>query len=245
MRWSSTGSGVVWARICVPDGPTTPTVPRLAARNPICSQSWRTKEATEVLPLVPVTATAVFRLRAEEARSDERKPAARVGVLDHGRAVERLPAALRHQDGGGATRQRVGDVARAVGARSGKCCEQVAGLHGAAVGGQSHDRNLQPGGGQRRLRPHQLTKGHHLTSATRRPIGSRYHATGSRNARNRRTSNRRRALSRQTWAGRREASAPRREWAQCAPRSCRRWAPHSRLPSLRCWFPARASARRA
>ena len=40
-----------------PSGPTTPTVPMLAARKPIACQIWRTKAATEVLPLVPVTAT--------------------------------------------------------------------------------------------------------------------------------------------------------------------------------------------
>ena len=33
------------------------TVPRLAAPNPMISQIWRTKEVTDVLPLVPVTAT--------------------------------------------------------------------------------------------------------------------------------------------------------------------------------------------
>ncbi len=60
MRCSSIGSGVVWVRVLVPDGLTRPTVPRLAAVNPSPDQSWRTKEATEVLPLVPVTATTVF-----------------------------------------------------------------------------------------------------------------------------------------------------------------------------------------
>ena len=40
-------------------GLTTPMVPRLAEGMPCPSQSWRTKEATDVLPLVPVTATTV------------------------------------------------------------------------------------------------------------------------------------------------------------------------------------------
>jgi len=51
--------GVVCLRLLVPDGLTTPTVPRLAAANPCAAQSWRTNDATDVLPLVPVTATAI------------------------------------------------------------------------------------------------------------------------------------------------------------------------------------------
>ena len=52
-----TGSGVVCSSSTVPDGETTPTVPRLAARMPMAVQISRTKLATDVLPLVPVTAT--------------------------------------------------------------------------------------------------------------------------------------------------------------------------------------------
>ena len=40
-------------------GATTPVVPMEAAAYPACSQIWRVKAATEVLPLVPVTATIV------------------------------------------------------------------------------------------------------------------------------------------------------------------------------------------
>ena len=52
------GSGVVWI-----DGaesaPSTPVVPILIAAWPRAAQIWRVKVATEVLPLVPVTATMV------------------------------------------------------------------------------------------------------------------------------------------------------------------------------------------
>ena len=37
----------------------TPSVPRLADLWPSAAKSWRTKSATELLPLVPVTATTV------------------------------------------------------------------------------------------------------------------------------------------------------------------------------------------
>ena len=40
-------------------GATTPVVPMLAAAKPACSQICRVNEATDVLPLVPVTATIV------------------------------------------------------------------------------------------------------------------------------------------------------------------------------------------
>ncbi len=42
-----------------PEGVTSPIVPTLAAAWPSRVQIWRTKEATEVFPLVPVTATIV------------------------------------------------------------------------------------------------------------------------------------------------------------------------------------------
>jgi hypothetical protein len=53
-------------RISVPRWLTTPTVPRLAASKPCPVQIWRTKEATDVLPLVPVTATAVLGWRPKK-----------------------------------------------------------------------------------------------------------------------------------------------------------------------------------
>ena len=56
---SRMASGVVCSSSMVPAGETTPTVPRLAAGKPMLVQISRTKVATEVLPLVPVTATMV------------------------------------------------------------------------------------------------------------------------------------------------------------------------------------------
>ena len=84
-RWSATGSGVVSAPGCSKSGPTMPSVPRLAARRPRCCQIWRVKTVTEVLPLVPVTATMRLRLRRVEARRHAREAAARVGVGDDAR----------------------------------------------------------------------------------------------------------------------------------------------------------------
>ena len=50
------GSGVV--RLSLAEtAPSTPTVPKLTALSPSASHIWRVKLATEVLPLVPVTAT--------------------------------------------------------------------------------------------------------------------------------------------------------------------------------------------
>jgi hypothetical protein len=50
------GSGVVWGDGAV-QAPSTPVVPMLIASWPSACQIWRVKVATEVLPLVPVTAT--------------------------------------------------------------------------------------------------------------------------------------------------------------------------------------------
>ena len=50
------GSGVVSEPGSSMPGALTPRVPRLAAAIPMCAQIWRVKLATEVLPLVPVTA---------------------------------------------------------------------------------------------------------------------------------------------------------------------------------------------
>jgi hypothetical protein len=52
------GSGVVWAS-GAENAPSTPVVPKFAADRPIADQICRVKVATEVLPLVPVTATTV------------------------------------------------------------------------------------------------------------------------------------------------------------------------------------------
>ncbi len=50
----------------------------LAAGCPSAAQIWRVKAATEVLPLVPVTAAMVVRLARIEPRRGERERAARI-----------------------------------------------------------------------------------------------------------------------------------------------------------------------
>ena len=60
MRCKVTGSGVVMLPGRTSVRATTPTVPSDAAAWPADVQICRTKEATEVLPLVPVTATTDF-----------------------------------------------------------------------------------------------------------------------------------------------------------------------------------------
>jgi hypothetical protein len=56
--WSSIGSGVVWVSGAA-TAPSTPVVPKFTARRPSAAQIWRVKLATDVLPLVPVTAVTV------------------------------------------------------------------------------------------------------------------------------------------------------------------------------------------
>src|SRR3954454_5023692 len=46
-------------------GETSPMVPMLAAAWPSCCQIWRVKAATDVLPLVPVTAAMVVGCRGK------------------------------------------------------------------------------------------------------------------------------------------------------------------------------------
>ena len=111
---------------------------------PSSSQSWRVNEATEVLPLVPVTATAMRGWRAEEPRRHPCKPAAGIGVLDHRRAVQAMIAAFRHSTAAAPRCNGVGDEPRAVGAGAGQGGKQIAGLDGAAVGRQPQDRDLPP-----------------------------------------------------------------------------------------------------
>ena len=52
-------SGVVSSPLLSPAGVTRPTVPSEAAWRPSRAQICRTKAATDVLPLVPVTAATV------------------------------------------------------------------------------------------------------------------------------------------------------------------------------------------
>ena len=80
---SSIGSGVVWfERLGAARADDADRAEARGAEALLPVQSWRTKEATEVLPLVPVTATTVLGWRAEEARGDQRKATARILVLD-------------------------------------------------------------------------------------------------------------------------------------------------------------------
>ena len=54
-----TGSGVVSEPYSFLVGVITPIVPIVAAAKPASFHIWRVNEATDVLPLVPVTATTV------------------------------------------------------------------------------------------------------------------------------------------------------------------------------------------
>ena len=83
-RCSATGSGVVRLPAASKSGPTMPRVPRLAARQPSRAQICRVKAATEVLPLVPVTAAIDLGLRRVEARRHVGEAPARVGIDDDG-----------------------------------------------------------------------------------------------------------------------------------------------------------------
>src|SRR5258708_32732567 len=64
-RCSATGSGVVREPYTSRFGETSPTVPMLAAAQPSAAQIWRVKAATEVFPLVPVTAAVTCGCPAE------------------------------------------------------------------------------------------------------------------------------------------------------------------------------------
>ena len=62
-------------------------VPMLAAACPSAAQIWRVKAATEVLPLVPVTAAIIAGWRGIEFGRGERQRAPRIGDLHEGDAV--------------------------------------------------------------------------------------------------------------------------------------------------------------
>ena len=100
-------------------------------RCPSRCQIWRVKAATEVLPLVPVTAAMVARLPRIKFRRRQRQRAARIrrGDERHAAAVRRMIA----RDRNGARGNRRIDEARAVGLAAGQREEQVARLHRAAV----------------------------------------------------------------------------------------------------------------
>ncbi len=95
-------------------------------------QISRTKEATEVLPLVPVTAE--IGLPAVEAGSHMGEGLARVAGRDDGGAVSRN--ALACEDGNRTSLDRLWNEACAIDAAARQGCEQKSGLHRPAVGCQ-------------------------------------------------------------------------------------------------------------
>jgi hypothetical protein len=109
-RCSVRGSGVVW-RSGASQAPSTPTVPTLTALCPSAVQIWRQKLATLVLPLVPVTATAVSGPGPNQRAAGARKGLARVLGEDQHRVAQGVPGEARalrvRQDGHGASRHRV------------------------------------------------------------------------------------------------------------------------------------------
>ena len=131
------GSGVVWLSRAE-TAPSTPTVPKLTAVSPSASQIWRVKEATEVLPLVPVTATITSgwspyqRLAAIE--SARRGWSCRItGTASGPGGLGDGEAGGIGQDRGGAGGERGRDEGGAVGLAAGERREQMAGLGLAAV----------------------------------------------------------------------------------------------------------------
>ncbi len=103
-------------------------VPMLAACRPSAVQIWRVKAATEVLPLVPVTAAMVAGLAREEARRRQRERAPRIGDLHEGDAVRQPVRPLLGGDRDRAGRDRLPGEMRAVGLGAGDGDEQKARL---------------------------------------------------------------------------------------------------------------------
>ena len=93
---SVTGSGVVSEPYCAPRLVTMPTVPRLAESRPRRDRICRTKSATELLPLVPVTATTVSGWRpdrrAAASASARRASATSIQAVASGRSAGRVPS---------------------------------------------------------------------------------------------------------------------------------------------------------
>ncbi len=147
----------------MPVGVTTPTVPRLAAWNPCPAQSWRTKDATEVLPLVPVTATSVSgwspKKRAAISASSRRGSV----PVTTGTSVCGSVAPSAVENGRRAALESRGDEAGAVGVHARQRGEQIARLDLPAVGREPRDRQVGPACGQLRLGPDQLTQSHVAT----------------------------------------------------------------------------------
>ena len=111
-----------------PCGETTPMVPMLAACNPSALQICRVKAATEVLPLVPVTAAMVPGWRGKNfaAASASARRALLTGTKATvgGQPVRALLGGDRHRAG----RRRLLGEMRAVGLGAGNGEEQEARL---------------------------------------------------------------------------------------------------------------------
>ena len=106
-------------------------VPMLAEAWPSRSQIWRVNAATDVLPLVPVTAAIVAGWRGKKSRRRQRQRAPRIWRDDKGNAKAR-----RRMITGYRNRARVDggiDKARTIGLAAGERKEQIARLHRAAV----------------------------------------------------------------------------------------------------------------
>ena len=119
-------------RAGLPVGETTPTVPMLAAPKPIVLQIWRTKAATEVLPLVPVTA-AMVGCTAKKFAAIKASARRALDDLDERDAARQAVGPLLGHDRHAAGRRRRSRKVRAVGLGAGNGDEQEARLL-AAVG---------------------------------------------------------------------------------------------------------------
>ena len=112
----------------------------LAASWPSAAQIWRVKAATEVLPLVPVTAAMVVGLARIEARRRERQRAPHVGGAHEGDVVRAASSGARSAMTATApAASACGTKRQAVRLGARHRDEQVAGLHLAAVGRDAGD----------------------------------------------------------------------------------------------------------
>ena len=117
-----------------PRGETMPIVPMLAAECPSVVQIWRVKAATDVLPLVPVTAAMVCGWRAKNFAAISAS-ARRALSAPHERDASRQRR-FRHllrEDRGCAGGERRRDEFQAVGFAAFDCDEDVARLDRARI----------------------------------------------------------------------------------------------------------------
>ena len=125
-------------------------VPMLAACRPSAAQICRVKAATEVLPLVPVTAAMVPGWRGKKFAAAS--ASARRAFVDRhegdavGQALRALLGGNRHRAGG----DRGAGEMRAVGLGAGNGDEQIARLDLAAVGGNAGELERRAKRGSKR-----------------------------------------------------------------------------------------------